>query len=68
MCGNDITIADYFGAGLLSAGDVVRCNLDAYPNLSRWMRYMKRLPSWSGITEVFYGFADSVKEQSFTGI
>ena len=68
LCGNDITIADYFGAGLLSVGDVVRCSLDAYPNVSRWMRYMKRMPSWAGATEVLDGFAESVKEQSFTGI
>ena len=68
LCGNEITIADYFGAGLFSAGDVVRCNLDAYPNVSRWMRYMKRLPSWPSVTEVFYGFADSVKEQPFIAI
>ena len=27
LCGNEITIADYFGAALVTAGELVHCNL-----------------------------------------
>src|SRR5947199_141055 len=36
LCGNEITIADYLGAGLVSLGEVVRCDFATYPNVKRW--------------------------------
>lgn len=43
-------------------------NLPAYPNIERWVANMKRLPSWPKVNEVFYGFAGSVKDQTFNAI
>ncbi|HKA89601.1 MAG TPA: glutathione S-transferase family protein [Haliangiales bacterium] len=65
VCGDTITIADYFGACLVTLGEVIRCNFAAYPNVARWIGNMKKLDSWSRINEAHYGFANSVKEQSF---
>jgi glutathione S-transferase len=65
LCGKDITIADYFGVGLLTLGEVVRCDFDAYPNIARWLANMKKLKSWPRINEVFYGLVESVKDQPF---
>ena len=53
---------------LLSLGEVIRCDFSAYPNVQRWLDNMKRLPSWPKVNEVLYGYAGSVKDQSFEAI
>ncbi len=68
LCGNQITIADYFGAALVTLGEVIRCDMSAYPNVERWLGNMKKLPNWPKINEVFYGLVESVKEQPFHAI
>ena len=68
LCGNQITIADYFGIALLTLGEVIRCDFSAYPNVQRWVNNMKRLKSWPKINEVFYGLVASVKDQPFVAI
>lgn len=68
LCGDEITIADYLGIGLLTLGEVVRCDFSPYPNVQRWVGNMKRLESWDSINEALYGLADAVKEQSFDTI
>jgi glutathione S-transferase len=40
LCGNEITIADYFGACMVTIGDLVGCDLSAYPNVQRWLANM----------------------------
>ena len=37
LCGEKITIADYFGASLLTLGEVIRCDFSAWPNVARWL-------------------------------
>jgi glutathione S-transferase len=68
LCGNQITIADYFGAGLVTLGEVIRCDLSAYPNVKRWLDNVKKLPSWPKVNEAFYQFVDAVKGQPFHAI
>ena len=68
LCGERITIADYFGSGLVTLGEVVGCDFAGYPNIKRWLDNMKRLPSWPKVNEVFYGLVDSVKGQSFVRV
>ena len=68
LCGNQITIADYFGAALVTLGEVIRCDFSAYPNVERWLNNMKKLPSWGSVNEVFHGLVASVKEQPFHAI
>ncbi len=68
LCGDQITIADYFGIGLLTLGEIIRCDFTPYPNIQRWVANMKRLPSWGKVNEVFDGFAGSVKDQKFNAI
>ena len=65
LCGDKITIADYFGACLLTLGEVTRCDFSPYPNIERWLANMKRLPSWPKVNEALYGYAEAVKDQSF---
>jgi len=65
VCGNEITIADYFGVSLLTLGEVVGCDFAEYPNVARWVANMKKLKSWKSVNEALYGFRDHVSGQSF---
>jgi glutathione S-transferase len=58
LCGNDITIADYFASGIVSLGEVIGVDFSPYPNVKRWLDNMKKLPSWPKVNEVFYGLVD----------
>src|SRR5262245_2733736 len=68
LCGNEVTIADYFGAGLVTLGEVIRCDFSAYPNVQRWLNNVKKLPNWSKVNEAFYGLCEAVKGQKFQAI
>jgi len=68
LCGDQITIADYFAAGIVSLGDVIRVDFSAYPNVKRWLDTMKKLPSWPKVNEAFDGLVASVKSQPFVTI
>ena len=65
LTGNTITIADYFGAALVTLGELIGCDLKAYPNISRWLDNMKKLKSWPQVNEVFDGFKAQLKGQQF---
>jgi glutathione S-transferase len=65
LCGDDITIADYFGAGMVSLVDAIGCDLTPFPNVARWFAAMKARPNWAKANEVFYGFAGSLKGKAF---
>jgi glutathione S-transferase len=64
-CGNDISIADYFGACIVTAGELIGCKYEGLPNVNRWLDNMKKLGSWAKVNEVMHGFAGSLKGQSF---
>ncbi len=65
LCGDKITIADYFAASFVSLAEFIRADFSAYPNLKRWYERMKGLKSWGKVHEVFYGFAGSMKDAKF---
>jgi glutathione S-transferase len=68
LCGDQITIADYFGACILTLGEVIRCDFSPYPNIQRWLGNTKKLDSWPKINEALDGFAEAVKGQPFETI
>lgn len=63
LCGDEITIADYFGAALLTLGEVIGVNFARFPNVMRWLDRMKRRPSWSAVNEAHHGFVAAMKEK-----
>ena len=65
LCGDQMTIADYYGAAFVSLAEFIRCDLEAYPNVNRWYESMKKLKTWNKVHEIFYGFAGSMKSVSF---
>jgi glutathione S-transferase len=62
LCGNALTLADYFGAPFVALGDAVRCDYSAYPNVQRWLGEVKRLRSWGKVNEVMDGYLASLKD------
>ncbi|MGH6926644.1 MAG: glutathione S-transferase family protein [Propylenella sp.] len=65
LAGNDITIADYFGAALLTCGDPIRTEFKNYPNIEAWLKRMAETKSWKACNEALWGFRDYVKDQQF---
>ena len=65
LCGDKITIADYFASSFVSLAEFIRADFSPYPNLKRWYERMKGLKTWNKVHEVFYGFAGSMKDAQF---
>jgi glutathione S-transferase len=65
LCGDKITIADYFASSFVSLAEFIRVDFGSYPNVKRWYERMKGLKSWNKVHEVFYGFAGSMKDAKF---
>jgi glutathione S-transferase len=65
LCGDRVTIADYFGASLTSVGECVHCDFSRYPNVARWLNNMKKRPSYAKTYDVFNGWVQSTQGQPF---
>ena len=68
LCGDDITIADYLGAGMVSLTELIHCDLGQYPNLCRWYTAMKARPNWTKVNDVFNGFVGAMKDKEFEAV
>ncbi len=68
LCGDTITIADYFGAEILAAGDLIGVTYKRFPNVDRWMGTMRALPGWKKTNEATDGFAASLRAKKFVTI
>ena len=68
LCGDTITIADYFGAEILATGDLIGQTHKRFPNVDRFMTTMRALPSWKKVNEAFDGFASSLRGKTFVTI
>jgi glutathione S-transferase len=69
VCGDEITIADYFGAALVTTGEVIRLDYSAYPNIARWLGRIKALPGWAKVNEGFYAhFVEPHRDTPFQGL
>jgi glutathione S-transferase len=65
LLGDQVTIADYLGLSMMTIGEIVRCDMEPYPNICRWIGNMKKTPGWTKTYDVFNGFVASVKDQKF---
>ncbi len=68
LCGDNITLADYVGAEMVTLGEVVHCKYEDYPNVRRWIGNMKALKSWAPVHEAVDGYAASLKDRQFVSI
>lgn len=65
LCGDQITIADYFSASAVTLAELIDCDFSQFPNASRWLSKMKRLESWDSVDQVFSAVVAGNKGKSF---
>ena len=57
LCGDEITIADYYGASFVHLAEVIGSDLAAYPNVKNWLGRMKQRSTWDKVYAAINGFA-----------
>jgi glutathione S-transferase len=60
LCGQQITIADYYGASFVHLAEVIGSDLSAYPNVKAWLGRMKARPTWEKVYAAINGFAQQL--------
>lgn len=61
---DSMTIADYYAAGYITLGEIIRVDYSRFPNLKRWLEQMKQeIKTWGSVHETAYGFAGSLKDK-----
>lgn len=68
LCGDSLTIADYFGAAFLTLGEVVGCDFAAYPKVQRWLGRMKALKSWREVNATLDRITAAHQGESFVTV
>jgi glutathione S-transferase len=68
LCGEQLTIADYFGAPFVALGETLRCDYTSLPNVQRWLSGIKGLRSWPQVNEVIDSYAASLGDARFETI
>ena len=61
VCGDTMTIADFYAASFVALGEITGSSYAAYPNIRRWLDRMKALPSWQQVNATIDGYAASLK-------
>jgi len=64
LAGDKLSIADLFGASILSLGELVGCNFERHANVDRWYRRIVALPSWTEINRSFEQFAATTRTRA----
>ena len=64
LCGNSMTIADYFCAEFVFLAELIGSDFSAYPNVKAWMGRMKALKGWDEVHQVITGFAGSLDKSA----
>lgn len=62
VCGETITLADYFGLPLVALGELVDFDLSPWPNVQAWVTRMQARPHWPAIDEAFQGWKSAVAQ------
>lgn len=65
LCGDELTLADYFGAPIVAQLDLIRANLAPFENVCRWMQEMRALGSWEKVHVMHTGYAASLADRGF---
>jgi glutathione S-transferase len=68
LCGDAMTIADYFASAFVSLAELTGSDLAAYPNVRTWLGRMKALKSWKAVNEAIDGYGASLKGRQMVGV
>lgn len=61
LCGDTMTIADYFASGMISAGELIGCTFGGYPNIVAWYGRIKSTPNWQSANAGLYEWAKNTR-------
>ncbi|MEO6626212.1 MAG: glutathione S-transferase family protein [Burkholderiaceae bacterium] len=64
VCGNSLSIADYFCAEYVYVGEITGSDFAAFPNVQQWLGRMKALKSWALVHQVIDGFGGTLNKAS----
>lgn len=64
IVGDEVTLADYMGVGIVSLGELVGFDLSPWPNVQRWLAGMKSRPAWPEIDAAFQGWLSAIRAQA----
>jgi glutathione S-transferase len=56
ICGSEISLADYMGTAMLTAGETVHIDYGHWRNISRWLASMKARPAYAQSHQGFYKY------------
>lgn len=68
LVGDKVTVADYFGTAIFTAGELVGCEFKKCANVKRWLDGMKGRPAYAQVFGPFNQFTASLKGQSFAHV
>lgn len=68
LCGDSITLADYFAAPFVHVGELTGSDFAAYPNVVGWLSRMKALRSWNKTAETISAYGASLKGQPMVAV
>lgn len=68
LCGDNLTIADYFASGILSLGELTCCDFSPWSNVQRWYKGMQDLPNWKSANAALYVWANYTKGQDYVRV
>ncbi len=68
VCGNALTIADYFCAEYVYLGELIGSDLAAYPNVTHWLGRMKALKNWGPAHQVIDGYCGSLDKTKMVSV
>jgi glutathione S-transferase len=68
VCGDKITIADYFGSSFVALGELTGSDFSAFPNVKKWLDRMKSLKNWKQVNQVIEGYGASLKDQPMVAL
>lgn len=68
LCGDRLTLADYYCASFVHTAELVGSDHASLPNVRAWMARMKALPSWNQVFEAIEGFKQSLKGQPLASV
>lgn len=68
LCGDAMTIADYFASSFVALAELVGSDLRDYPNVRAWLDRMKSLKHWAAVNEAIDGYAATLKGQEMIAV
>jgi len=65
LCGDELSLADFCGAPILSQFDLIHASLAPFRNITRWIGEMRRLKSWGAVHGMHEKYAASMADREF---